>query len=191
MERWVKEMPGDDFTYNQIIWGHCIGSWKNYKKAIGFLNMGVASAERWEKAVPLRILGAVYSQTGAYDKAVDALNQAQYITLEPDPVIYNLLGNAYLEAGKDDSAMKYLGASLAYGYREFEDVKDSFMKAYERKTGSKEGAETSLYERVFASSAVRKPFEAPDFALSDLEGSKVSLSEHIGKVILLNFWKPG
>lgn len=35
---------------------------------------------------------------------------------------------------------------------------------------------------------LNKPVDAPDFTLSDLEGTKRSLGEFRGKFILLNFW---
>ncbi len=33
-----------------------------------------------------------------------------------------------------------------------------------------------------------KPVSAPDFALKDLEGNRVSFSRFKGKVLLVNFW---
>jgi cytochrome oxidase Cu insertion factor (SCO1/SenC/PrrC family) len=37
-------------------------------------------------------------------------------------------------------------------------------------------------------SRVTDKVKAPDFMLSDLEGNRVRLSDHRGKVVMLNFW---
>jgi hypothetical protein len=39
---------------------------------------------------------------------------------------------------------------------------------------------------VFQSFA--KPLPVPDFSLEDLQGKTVRIKDHLGKVILLNFW---
>jgi hypothetical protein len=48
-------------------------------------------------------------------------------------------------------------------------------------------SETDLMASMGISRTISQ-FRAPEFALKDLEGNTVRLSDHRGKVVLVNFW---
>lgn len=191
MHRWIQDLPDDELTYDEIVWHYSIEQNKNYEKAVAFLNEGMDALEEDKRLIPLKHLGWVCFQTGRYRAAVDVLEQARRNCYDVDPVALYRLGAAYQESGEPDSAMKYLGISIAHGIDEFENARTRFISAYGQKHGDIEGAESHLYRTIFAASALKKPFRAPDFELSSLKQRTVQLYNHLGDVILINFWKPG
>ena len=47
------------------------------------------------------------------------------------------------------------------------------------------------FQKAISVYAVKKPYPAPDFTLKSFIDEEITFSNHVGKVILVNFWKPG
>ena len=63
--------------------------------------------------------------------------------------------------------------------------------AQRQKERKKDGADEHLINMMLANNAVKEPIQAPDFSLASIEGETIHFSDHVGKVIVVNFWKPG
>jgi tetratricopeptide (TPR) repeat protein len=124
-----------------------------------------------------------------YEEAVKVMLKADSLYGDPDAEVEYHLGEAYLGVGEVDKALDCLVQSLAM--KEDKEVLDEFNKVYARKYGSAKGAQTYLNKAILVAAAVDEPYPAPDFTLMTLKDEEMKLSDHLGKVILVNFWKPG
>jgi hypothetical protein len=104
------------------------------------------------------------------------------------------VADQHYKAGLELSRKGETEAALAeyrLAMKEDKEVLDGFNKVYARKYGSGKGAQTYLNKAILVAAAVDEPYPAPDFTLVTLKDEEMKLSDHLGKVILVNFWKPG
>jgi thiol-disulfide isomerase/thioredoxin len=141
--------------------------------------------------------GWVYYQKGNYYNALEQLQEAfKHI---PEPTIEHHLGLAYYQTGQLDSAITHLAGCLAGQVEDPKQAKADFEMVYLARYKSKKGMEDLLTkardkktaedikaDSTSAASAVGRP--APEFSLPDLDGAMHKLSDHRGKVVVLDFW---
>jgi len=137
-------------------------------------------------------LSKIYIEEKQFDKALDLLQEA--LTLSdrfraPDYRVYHYLGDIYLE--KDDLDLALENYSQAVGLRDSEDILEKFHSVYKQKYGNMEGARKFLNQKILALTALKKPYPAPDFTLSSVEGESFNFGELRGKVVLVSVWNPG
>ena len=188
-QRWINEYPDDASPYNSIAWNFYLKNPKFYEKAVEYAKKGAELAPRRMKGNNLDTYGWALVKTGRYAEAVDVMLEVDSLYTEPNWEVKYHVGAAYHGLGNMEKTIEYLVQSLAL--RENDEARDLFYEAYKKKHGSRKGANDFLYKEILAFSAVKEPFAAPDFTLTSLTGQEVTLSQHIGKVILANFWKPG
>ncbi|MDO9027229.1 MAG: redoxin domain-containing protein [bacterium] len=161
------------------------------------------SPESWNKDKSQTIgnyldtYGWVYYQQGNYFKALEQLQEAfKYI---PEPTIEYHLGLAYYQTGQLDSAITHLADCLAGQVEDPQQAKADFEKVYLARYKGKKGMEDILTkardkktaeeikaDSTSAATVVGRP--APEFSLPDLDGAMYKLSDHRGKVVVLDFW---
>ncbi len=159
--------------------------------------------ERWDRTKSQTIgnyldtYGWVYYQQGNYFKALEQLQEAfRYI---PEPTIEYHLGLAYYQTGQLDSAVTHLADALAGQVEDPQQTKADFEMVYLARYNSKKGMEDLLTkardkktaeeikaDSTSAATVVGRP--APEFSLPDLDGAMHKLSDHRGKVVVLDFW---
>jgi thiol-disulfide isomerase/thioredoxin/Tfp pilus assembly protein PilF len=141
--------------------------------------------------------GWVYYQQGNYFKALEQLQEAfKYI---PEPTIEYHLGLAYYQTGQMDSAITHLADCLAGQVEDPQKAKADFEMVYLARYKNKKGLEDILTkardkktaneikaDSTSAATVVGRP--APEFSLPDLDGAMHKLSDHRGKVVVLDFW---
>jgi len=161
------------------------------------------SQERWDRTKAQTIgnyldtYGWVYYQKGNYFKALEQLQEA--FRFIPEPTIEYHLGLAYYQTGQLDSAITHLADCLAGQVEDPQKAKTDFETVYLARHKNKNGMEDLLTkardkktaEEIKADSAsaatvIGRP--APEFRLSDLDGTIHKLSDHRGKVVVLDFW---
>ena len=189
VNRWQAEFPRDVYAYYTPASGYYLDKGENYPKALELANRGLEISSRRMRRYLLDTKGWAHYKLGEYVEALTALAKADSLYEDPSSIGSYHLGAAYLKLNDLDRAIESLVQSLAI--KEDKEVRDQFYVAYKEKHGSRKGADDFLVKEILAVSAVKEPFEAPDFTLASLTGEQVSLSSHIGKVILANFWKPG
>ncbi len=187
--RWIEEFPKESSAYNSIAWDLYLKKPETYAKAVEYAGKGAAMAKGRSKGPILDTYGWALVKNGRYDEAVQALLEADSLYGAPDPEVYHHLGAAYLGAGDTEKGLSTIIHSLAL--KEDDEVNALFKEAYRNQFGSLEGAEKYLLDQVLAVSAVKEPYAAPDFTLDGIDGSQLASADHRGKVVLLNFWKPG
>jgi len=190
LNQWFGEFPKDVSAYYAASRNFYLKDSKTCAKAIEFATKGLEISNRRMKPYFWDAIGWANYKLGSYDEAVQALIKAYDLfgDTRNTEVIYHL-GAAYLEIGNIDKSIEYLVQSLAV--KEDKEVRDTFYKAYKKKFATRKGAADYLNKAILDYTAVDKPFPAPDFTLASLGGGEVTFSDHIGKVILVNFWKPG
>ena len=188
-QRWIDEYPDYSSAYNSIAWNFYLKHPEMYEKAVAFAKKGVEMTPRRSRGPVMDTYGWALVKTGRYGEAVEALLTADSLYGEPDAEVRYHLGAAYNGLGDADKAVECLVQSLAL--KEDNEVRKLFYEAYEKQRGSRQGADDFLTKGILAFSAVDSPFSAQDFTLTSWTGEEVTFSDHIGKVILVNFWKPG
>ena len=73
------------------------------------------------------------------------------------------------------------GASVLYAYLSKDDTPDKLLMQGDQNKNDDEGRDEGSSEELQLT-------KAPDFAVYDASGNKASLSDYIGKPIVLNFW---
>jgi len=159
--------------------------------------------ERWDRTKSQTIgnyldtYGWVYYQKGNYFKALEQLQEAfKYI---PEPTIEYHLGLAYYQTRQLDSAVTHLADALAGQVEDPQQAKADFETVYLARYKSKNGMEDLLTkardkktaeeikaDSTSAATVIGRP--APEFSLPALDGTMHKLSDHRGKVVVLDFW---
>ncbi len=145
------------------------------------------------KRVPvLNALAQLCMKQNRLDEALHTLLQADSLSRKyrnPSPPVYGSLGEVYQKKGDLDKALEYY--SLSIGLSDNDAVLENFYSAYEKKFGSREGARKFINQKILALSALKKPFPAPEFALSTVTDQTIRSSDLRGKVVLVSIWSFG
>lgn len=158
--------------------------------------------EQWSKGIDtfraqiLNTIGGIQYQRKAYSEAETALTDALALLPDEGPVLYHL-GKTYLALGREDEALSILLAAATADSPAPQALAD-LRGLYEEKHGD-EGtlllekdlgqAEAIAREaRARKITANRLNMVAKDFTITGLDGNLVSLSDLLGKVVVLNFW---
>jgi tetratricopeptide (TPR) repeat protein len=187
-KRWMDEYPDDVNTYYTLSRSFYLENGE-YDKAIDFARRGLAKANRRMKGYLMDTMGWAYHLKGESGEAIPVLEAADTLGGAGSADIRYHLSAAYLAEGETDKALELSVKSLSV--RENEQAREQFYRAYEEKFRSRVGANDYLNNQILSYTAVEEPYEAPGFTLASLTGGEVSFSDHIGKLILVNFWKPG
>jgi hypothetical protein len=116
--------------------------------------------------------------------AADDVGSVSYLGV-PNTPLYTFWGRAALGEGDLDSAIKLLGAEVAFG-DDGSGAEAYLREAYAAKNGDEEGFDEFLW-------ATRNELATTvdDFTLLDYEGNEISMADvSTGKVTLLAFWFP-
>jgi thiol-disulfide isomerase/thioredoxin/TolA-binding protein len=138
-------------------------------------------------------LGWVQYKRGEYDLAVATFEQAVKRLADSDEILYHY-GMALEKTGKTDQAIDvYIRAAAVFpkGSARAETLARAL---YEKRNGSVEGLdariasarEVSRKRVVFEERRYEK--KAPEWALKDIAGKPVKLSDFKGKVVVMDFW---
>lgn len=159
--------------------------------------------ERWDRTKSQTIgnyldtYGWVYYQQGDYFKALEQLQEA--FKQIPEPTIEYHLGLSYYQTGQLDSAVTHLADALAGQVEDPQKARADFEMVYQARYGNKNGMEGLLIkardkktaedlkaDSTSAAAVIGRP--APEFNLPDLEEKMHRLSDHRGRVVVLDFW---
>jgi tetratricopeptide (TPR) repeat protein len=189
IQRWIGEFPEYAAAYNSIAWEYYLKNPETYEKAVEFARKGVELERPSRRGPVMDTYGWALVKTGRFEKAVEVLQKADSLYGNPDAEVAHHLGVAFLGAGDLDRGMESLILSLSL--KDDDEVREAYFEAYEQKHGTRDGAMEQLIRKTLQMAAVEDPYPAPEFTLTSMTGDEVSLSDHIGKIILVNFWKPG
>ncbi|MGB5875161.1 MAG: redoxin domain-containing protein [Bacteroidota bacterium] len=208
----VMEKPRPN-SYNAMAWP-LIEKGEDLEKAVGWAKTGVELLRKesgsrkpsymrekeWETrssyqlAAILDTYGFGEFKLGRLDEAEKAFEES-YALAGGGGEIGEHLAACYLENGRPDKAMAIADELVREGMSS-EATIDLYKRAYVAANGSGEGFSGQLADaRAYALEEAKKELRkslvnepAIDFALKDLQGKTVRLSELRGKVVVLDFW---
>ncbi len=144
------------------------------------------------KAPVLNTLAGLYLKQNRGDEALRLLLQADTLCLRyknPSADVAASLGDAYQKKGNTDLALDNYGRAVGLGAGDA--VMEKCLAVYEKKFGSRDGAKKFINQRLFAQSALKTPYPAPDFALGTATDDTIRMSDFKGKAVLVAIWNPG
>ncbi len=139
--------------------------------------------------------GKVLNNLSKKEESLDILEEAAKLTKEEDELINELYAKALIENGKYDVAMSKISQFINLGHNTSQ-MKTYLKEAYLNEKGTEDGFDA--YSSQFEDAAKEKLIEklkndmilepAPAFTLFDIDGSKVSLGDFRGKLVIVDFW---
>jgi thiol-disulfide isomerase/thioredoxin len=149
----------------------------------------------WTLSTLLDTEGYIFLKQNKADKALPDLLTAD--SLGDDPEILVHVAQAYLKLGKPDEALiKATEALYSYEQDDHKALDLIITEAYQKAHGSGEGLKEYRAKRLdelrkeeynkLRADKINLP--AKEFNLNTLSGNKVKLSDHRGKVIIVDFW---
>jgi peroxiredoxin len=141
--------------------------------------------------------GFVLLRKGEAKKALDVLLKADSLLTDSDYEVYLHIGQAYWKLGDPTKALQWaVRARYFLGDRENPELARLIRDAYAQLSGSEEGLDVYLSNRLDDvkkeeySRLVAQKLDIPakEFALKDLQGEVVKLSDYRGKILLVDFW---
>ncbi len=155
------------------------------------LDLGTRLAERGvefatpgqDKASIMDTAGWGYYLQGKKDPALRFLEGALAELPEPDREISGHLAQLYERIGEEVKLLQLWTRML-------HNQMDSELQAKAEALHAKRGGNVELYREKLWEMRLEKADSAPDFELTDLDGVEHRLSDHRGKVVMLNFWHP-
>jgi tetratricopeptide (TPR) repeat protein len=145
-----------------------------------------------KKAPVLNTLAGLYLKQNRTDEALRLLLQADTLCLKyknPSADVAASLGDAYQKKGDSDLALDNYGRAVGLGAGDA--VIEKCLAVYEKKSGSRDGAKKFINQKLFAQSALKTPYPAPDFTLGTATDDTIRMSDFKGKVVLVAIWNPG
>jgi thiol-disulfide isomerase/thioredoxin/Flp pilus assembly protein TadD len=138
-------------------------------------------------------LGWVQYKRGEYDKAVVTFTQAVKYAADSDEILYHY-GMALEKVGKTDEAIEVYIRAAAVFPKGSAQAETLLRALYEKRNGSVQGLDARIASArdvsrkrvVFEERRYEK--QAPEWALKDIAGKPVKLSDFKGKVIVMDFW---
>ena len=125
-------------------------------------------------------MGKLYLEMEEPEKAKAQLERVDLT--EPDPDYYYLLAKAFNETGDREKAYELLIDSLSL---EPNDSAHEMLVQISEQLNKGGNIEEKIWEK-----RLERAKPAVDFTLPDTEGNMVSLKDHRGRIVLINFWIP-
>ncbi len=141
--------------------------------------------------------GFVLLRKGEAKKALEVLLKADSLLTDSDSEVYLHIGQAYWKLGDPAKALHWaVRARYFLGDGENPELEKLIRDAYAQLAGSEEGLDVYLNNRLDDvkkeeyRNLVAEKLEIPakEFALKDLDGKIVKLSDYRGKILLVDFW---
>ncbi len=157
--------------------------------------MGIPGDERYNpfRGFALGTLGEAYLQNDRPDSAVMVLQTA--LAMAPDTQrVLRQLGDAYRTLKKNDLAINAYSRSLAVFLADDTSAAAPLRELWLAKHGSLKGYDENIARYAEASrrrvALDSRSYEraAPGWSLPDLDGKSLRLTDHKGKVVVLDFW---
>ena len=143
----------------------------------------------------MHVKGGILQEQGKKEEALAVLQQAVEMAGGENPEISESYASALLGTGSSQKALDLLSASVKEG-RTTTGMKGLLESAYRDVKGTEDGFDayykglddiaTEKLRAELVKDMEDKP--APDFALEDLDGNIIRLSEMKGKTLVLDFW---
>ncbi|MEO5617949.1 MAG: redoxin domain-containing protein [Candidatus Eisenbacteria bacterium] len=168
------------------------------KRALQMARSAVLGIPNEERYLPFRgfvlgTLGDAYLLNNKPDSALLVLKTA--LAMAPDSQrVLRQLGDAYAHLKKDDLAINAYSRSLTVYLGADTSAAPPLKALWTRKHGSLKGFDASLAKfgaasrKTVALDARRHDRSAPGWTLPNLDGKSLSLADHKGKVVVLDFW---
>lgn len=155
----------------------------------------------WEKnrkfmlGMYLDTKGYVLAQMGNYNEALPIMEKSVEYTNGEDSGINERYVDLLVKTDSYETAIEKAKEFYTEG-KTTDELVNLLGQAYVKQHGSEEGLDelTSELEQVSKQKLQEQLKEewldipAPDFTLNDLDGNEVSLSDHKGKVVVIDFW---
>lgn len=132
---------------------------------------------------------------GKFEESVPVLEEAVELDQRKDKIIHESYCRALYETGRIDKAFTELEL-MVWEDPWNQELQILFEEVYVRQKGNKYGLESFLVEAHKAQRAMMEEktlgqmmaIPAPPFALKDLDGNTIRLTDYRGKIVILYFW---
>lgn len=175
------EAPGD---LNAVAWS--LVDAPGWDPALG-ARMALAAVDMAEddaeKAMILDTAGWGLFKQGRHAEAARALERAVDLSADPDPDTCGHLAAAYEKTGEDEKLLALYRKQLERGM-------DTAVQSRAETLVTRLGGDAAAFNEELWRVRYARATEAADFTLTGLDGEAVSLSDHTGKVVMINFWHP-
>jgi len=136
-----------------------------------------------EKAMILDTAGWGLFKQGRHEEAARTLERAVELSEDPDPDTCEHLAAAYEKTGEDEKLLDLYRKQLERGM-------DASVQARAEALVAELGGDVAAFDAALWEARYARATAAADFTLTGLDGAETSLSDHAGKVVMINFWHP-
>ncbi len=185
---WIREYPASGHVYKQTIWDCFVKHRKNIAYAFYLIRCGISAAPVGERGIAYFQLAKLHYHQCRNDSVSYYLNLAKKLMPANADFLY-WQGKCQLALGHTNEALILL--SKAAHLEETTAIRRTLERAYEKKNGSLKGLEEYLKSNIAVNSLKACGPLLPQMDVSLVNGENINLADYGGRVLLLNFWKPG